>query len=238
MQPDYAKALVKRGEVHQNLEEWEEAVTDFGAASAIDPAGFQVGQKLKFAQGKAKAARKKDYYKILGVDKDAPEKTIKTAYRKMALKWHPDKNNETPEQKTRAEKQFKEVNEAWAVLSDPTKRKQHDCGASMEDMTNGGGCGGGFPGGGMNFGGMGGGMPGGPGGMAFDPNEIFKMFFSQNMEDGGGMGSFMNAGGGRRGGAQGFPGGFGGMGGGMPPGFGGAKKGGGRGGGGPQFSFG
>ena len=50
MQPEYAKALVKRGEVHQNLEEWEEAVADYGAAAAIDPAGFQVQQKLKYAQ--------------------------------------------------------------------------------------------------------------------------------------------------------------------------------------------
>ena len=136
---------------------------------------------------------------------------------------------------------FKEVNEAWAVLSDPKKRQQHDCGMSMDDMTNGpGGMDGGFPGG-MNFN-MGGGAGGMPGGMAFDPNEIFKMFFSQNMEDGGGFGSFMNQGGGQRGGAQGFPGFGGGMGG-MPPGFGmgGAKKGGGRGGrgGGAQgFTFG
>lgn len=195
MNPDYAKALVKRGEVFQNLEEWEEAVSDFGAAAAIDPAGFQVQQKLKYAQSKAKAARKKDYYKILNVDKKADEKTIKKAYRKLALQWHPDKNNETPEQQKRAEKMFKEINEAWAVLSDPKKREQHDMGMSMEDMQNGGGMPGGFPGGGgmhFNMGGMPGGM-GGAGG--FDPNEIFKMFFAQNMEDGGGMGSFMNQGG-------------------------------------------
>ena len=97
---------------------------------------------------------------------------------------------------------------------------------------------GGFPGG-MNFN-MGGGMPGGMGGAAFDPNEIFKMFFSQGMDDDGGFGSFMNAGGrSTRGGAQGFPGGgMGGMGGmGGFPGFnmGSAKKGGGRGRGGPAF---
>jgi len=49
MVPDYAKALVKRGEVHQNLEDWEEAVHDFGAAAGIDPAGFGVQQKLKLA---------------------------------------------------------------------------------------------------------------------------------------------------------------------------------------------
>jgi len=42
MQPEYAKALVKRGEVHQNLEEWEEAVSDYGTAAGIDPAGYQV----------------------------------------------------------------------------------------------------------------------------------------------------------------------------------------------------
>jgi len=50
MNPDYAKALVKRGEVHQNLEEWEEAVSDYSAASSLDPAGFGVANKLKYAQ--------------------------------------------------------------------------------------------------------------------------------------------------------------------------------------------
>ena len=74
MNPDYTKALVKRGEVHQNLEEWEEAVTDYSAASSLDPSGFGVAQKLKYASQQAKLARKKDYYKILGVAKDATEK--------------------------------------------------------------------------------------------------------------------------------------------------------------------
>ena len=175
MQPTYAKALIKRGEVHQNLEEWEEAVADFGEAQSLDPAGNNVGQKLKYAQSKAKAAKKKDYYKILGVTKESTEADIKKAYRKLALKWHPDKNSATEEQKKRAEKMFKEINEAWAVLSDPQKKQQHDMGMSMEDMQNGGGMPGGFPGG-MNFN-MGPGGGGMPGGMAFDPNEIFKMFF-------------------------------------------------------------
>jgi len=50
MKPNYAKALVKRGEIHQANGDWEEAVSDYGEANQIDPAGFGVGQKLKYAQ--------------------------------------------------------------------------------------------------------------------------------------------------------------------------------------------
>lgn len=64
----------------------------------------------------------KDYYKILGVTKDATEKDIKTAYRRLARKLHPDVN---PNDKSAAEK-FKEVNEAYEVLSDAEKRKKYD----------------------------------------------------------------------------------------------------------------
>jgi len=106
MNPDYAKAFVKRGEVHQALGDHEEAVKDFGNASQLDEHGFGVQAKLKQAQADAKKAKKKDYYEILGVDKSADEKTIKNAYRKLALKWHPDKNSESEESKTKAEKMF------------------------------------------------------------------------------------------------------------------------------------
>lgn len=64
----------------------------------------------------------KDYYKILGVSKNAPQDEIKKAYRKLAMKYHPDKN---PNDKT-AETKFKEVSEANEVLGDPKKRKQYD----------------------------------------------------------------------------------------------------------------
>src|SRR5581483_11249068 len=65
----------------------------------------------------------KDYYQILGVPKNAPEKDIKSAYRRLARKWHPDANPGNPKE---AEEKFKEIQEAYEVLGDPEKRKKYD----------------------------------------------------------------------------------------------------------------
>ena len=65
----------------------------------------------------------KDYYKILGVTKGAPDDSIKKAYRKLAMQYHPDRNQGKEEW---ANEKFKEINEAYAVLGDPKKRKQYD----------------------------------------------------------------------------------------------------------------
>ena len=94
---------------------------------------------------------KRDYYEVLGVSKDATEKDIKKAYRKLAFKYHPDKN---PDNKKEAEEKFKEVNEAYSVLSDPDKRRQYDMG--------------GFDFEGFGF------------GEGFDPMEIFKEFMGKH----------------------------------------------------------
>ena len=64
-----------------------------------------------------------DYYKVLGLEKTASADDIKKAYRKLALKHHPDRN---PENKKAAEEKFKKISEAYAVLSDPEKRQQYD----------------------------------------------------------------------------------------------------------------
>ncbi len=70
----------------------------------------------------------KDYYKILGVPRNATQEEIKKAYRRLAMKYHPDKNKGNKE----AEEKFKEINEAYAVLSDPEKRKMYDMYGSAE----------------------------------------------------------------------------------------------------------
>ncbi len=70
----------------------------------------------------------KDYYKILGVSRNATQEEIKKAYRRLALKYHPDRNKGNKE----AEEKFKEINEAYAVLSDPAKRRQYDQFGSSE----------------------------------------------------------------------------------------------------------
>ena len=65
---------------------------------------------------------KRDYYDVLGIDRNADEKTIKKAYRKLAKKYHPDTNAGNPD----AADKFKEVNEAYDILSDPKKKKMYD----------------------------------------------------------------------------------------------------------------
>ena len=83
-------------------------------------------------------ADKRDYYEILGVDKNADEAAIKKAYRALAKKYHPDMN---PGDKD-AEAKFKEASEAYAVLSDAEKRRQYD--QYGHAAFGGGGAGGGF----------------------------------------------------------------------------------------------
>src|SRR5688500_5570203 len=65
---------------------------------------------------------KRDYYETLGVNKDASDEDLKKAYRKLAMKWHPDRNPDNP----KAEDHFKEAKEAYEILADPQRRSAYD----------------------------------------------------------------------------------------------------------------
>ena len=92
-------------------------------------------------------ANKRDYYEVLGVDKNATDDELKKAYRKMAKKYHPDAN---PDNKEEAEKKFKEVNEAYETLSNPQKRRMYDQ-FGTADPQGFGGAGGPFGGGSYTY---------------------------------------------------------------------------------------
>jgi molecular chaperone DnaJ len=121
-------------------------------------------------------AEKRDYYEVLGIDKNASEDEIKKAYRKMAIKYHPDRNPNNKE----AEEKFKEAAEAYEVLHDPQKRQQYDQ---------------------FGFNGPQGGFGGfGSGGM--DMDDIFSMFGDIFGGHGAGFGGFGGFGGSQEGGRK------------------------------------
>lgn len=88
-------------------------------------------------------ANKRDYYEVLGVNKNATDDELKKAYRKLAKKYHPDAN---PDNKAEAEAKFKEVNEAYETLSDSQKRRMYDQFGTADPQGFGGGAGGPFGG--------------------------------------------------------------------------------------------
>jgi DnaJ-class molecular chaperone len=107
------------------------------------------------------SSSEKDYYAVLGVSKEATPEEIRKAYKKLALKWHPDKH---VDDKKEAEEKFKEIAEAYSVLSDPDKKREYDTGGfdfeGFEDFAN------------------------------FDPFAMFESFFGGKHGKHGGFGNF------------------------------------------------
>ena len=187
----YIKARKTRARAMGESGNWEEAVREYKAIAESNPSEPNIAKDVRHAELELKKSKRKDYYKILGLEKDATENEIKKAYRKLAIVHHPDKN---PDNEEAAEK-FKEIGEAYETLSDPEKRARYDSGEDLIDPSD------------MFGGGMGG------GGVQIDPEMLFSMMGGMGGMGGGRGGgpafSFSSGGGGgRRGGGGGFPPGF------------------------------
>lgn len=115
LDPGYTKAKKTKANALGQSGNWEEAVRELKALQEQDPDDATIAKEIRKAEIELKKSKRKDYYKILGVDKDADDGAIKKAYRKAAIVHHPDKNPDDPQ----AEERFKDIGEAYETLSDP-----------------------------------------------------------------------------------------------------------------------
>ena len=172
------KALMRRADINLAIGEKDslnKALKDYEELQRGDE--HDMSSKIKQTKMAIKNIGKKDLYKSLGVMRDATDSEIKKAYKKSALKWHPDRNSSKSEaEQETANTKFKEIGEAYEILSDPEKKQRYDQGVDVEDIDNPHAGPGGR--GGHGHGGMGG----------IDPNMLFQMFMQQQGGGGGGGG--------------------------------------------------
>ncbi|KAJ6260426.1 LOW QUALITY PROTEIN: hypothetical protein Dda_4652 [Drechslerella dactyloides] len=173
LNPDCIPAIIAKAKQLLDEELFEEAIQELNHAKELSGGTDVINELLQKAHVLLKRSKSKDYYKILGVERDASPRQIKSQYNKMVRQFHPDKiqlNGLTREQ---AERKMESINEAYEVLRDEELRERFDNGDDPNDQTQRpfqqGGPFGGFPGGGQPFffnPGQGG-FPGGGGGFKF-----------------------------------------------------------------------
>lgn len=131
---NYLKAVLLRAKCHNDMENFEESVKDYELALKMEKTA-EIRNLLKEAKAALKRSKRKDYYKILGIERTATDDEIKKAYRKRALVHHPDRHaNVTDEEKREQERKFKEVGEAYAILSDAQKKSRFDNGQDLDEV--------------------------------------------------------------------------------------------------------
>ena len=114
LDPSYAKARKTRAKALGESGNWEDALREYKAMHEANPAEPGIAKEIRNAELELKKTKRKDYYKILSIEKDATEQEIKKAYRRLAIVHHPDKNPDDPD----AAERFKEIQEAHETLSD------------------------------------------------------------------------------------------------------------------------
>ncbi|XP_077200015.1 dnaJ homolog subfamily C member 3 [Paroedura picta] len=132
LEPDNVNALKDRAEAYLLEEQYEEAIQDYEAAKEHNDNDQEILEGLERAQRMLKQSQKRDYYKILGVKRNARKQEIVKAYRKLAMQWHPD-NFQDEEEKKKAEKKFIDIAAAKEVLTDPEMRRKFDAGEDPLD---------------------------------------------------------------------------------------------------------
>lgn len=130
------QVLCDRAEAYLGTDMYDDAIHDYQAAMEIDEHLQRAKEGVERAKRMQKQAEKRDYYKILGVKKNANKQEITKAYRKAAQKWHPD-NYPDEDEKKLAEKKFIDIAAAKEVLTDPEKRRQFDQGQDPLDPESG-----------------------------------------------------------------------------------------------------
>uniref|UniRef100_A0A914BUA5 J domain-containing protein n=1 Tax=Acrobeloides nanus TaxID=290746 RepID=A0A914BUA5_9BILA len=124
--------LCDRAEAYIENEEFDKAIEDYQKAVNAHEGSHRAKEGLNLAQKLQKQASKKDYYKILGVRRNANKREIMKAYRKLAQKWHPD-NFQSDEDKAKAQEKFLDIAASKEVLTDPEKRQRFDQGEDPLD---------------------------------------------------------------------------------------------------------
>jgi DnaJ family protein C protein 7 len=114
LEPSYTKAKKTKANALGLNGDWESAVRDLKEIQEAEPQDAGIAKEVRRAELELKKSKRKDYYKILGIEKDADENQIKKAYRKAAIVHHPDKNPDDP----KAAERFQDIGEAYETLSD------------------------------------------------------------------------------------------------------------------------
>lgn len=139
LNPHSLQALLFKGQVAIDEERFEDAVQTLSKAKEHHASSEDAQTLLQKAQVLLKRSKKKDYYKVLGISRDADERTVKRAYRQLTKQHHPDKATSQGVTKEAAEKKMAAINEAYEVLSDPDLRARFDRGDDPNDPESHGG---------------------------------------------------------------------------------------------------